>query len=598
MPETVIAIPATIVVRDFATKLGLPVTTVTSELIKNGVMASLNQEIDFATAAIIAEDLGKKVVQSTEPVEDTSAVSAIDAYLKEEAGTELTARPPVVVVMGHVDHGKTSLLDTIRSTNVTAGEAGGITQKIGAYQITTHQRSVTFIDTPGHEAFGQMRARGAKIADVAILVVAADDGMKPQTVEARRMIDEAKLPYGVAITKADKPEANVERVKKELAEADILAEDYGGKIPVIAVSAKTKEGIDDLLESILLLADIDAKRLQVNPNRPAVGTIIESHVDPQQGPLASVLIHTGTLRIGDEVIVGQVFGKIRSLKNDMGKVVKEAQPSTPVQILGLKAAPQVGDILRVAPDEVKDLKKKVKSHQMTRHLQTVVSRTSAGPLTKEEEEEKKKVQKLFVILKTDTVGSAEAILESLNKLPSQEVSVEIVQRGLGIISEADILRAEAAKAMVYGFNVLVSPKAEQLARSKSIDIVASKVIYDLIDDVTKRLEEMLVPSTEVQEIGRLKILGVFRTEATFQVIGGKVTSGQLQLGATVDILHQDATIAHGTITQLQLNKQNTKEVPTGSECGMKVEGITGASVGDSLVASINVQKKRSLHETA
>ncbi len=605
MPDAPVKIPPTIIVRDFADKLGLPITTVTSELIKNGVMASMNQEIDFATAVIIAEDLGKSVAPQTEDIETTSdstTGSPIEEYLKEDPAAKLEARPPVVVVMGHVDHGKTSLLDAIRSTNVTAGEAGGITQKIGAYQINTHDRPVTFIDTPGHEAFGQMRARGAKIADVAILVVAADDGIKPQTTEARSMIEAAKLPYGVAITKADKPEANVERVKKELAEAGVLAEEYGGKVPIVAVSAKTKDGINDLLEQIILLADVDAARLNVNPHRPAIGTIIESHVDPKQGPMASVLIHTGTLKVGDDVVVGQVFGKIRSMKNDRGETVKQASPSAPMQILGLKAAPQVGDILRVAPDEVKDLKKKVKSHQLTRHVYTVAGRSTPVTIaaTEEErqaeEEKKKKIQKLFVILKSDTLGSAEAILESLKKLPSQEVAVEIVQRGLGIVSEADILRAEAAKAVVYGFNVQVSPKAEQLGRTKGIDIVTSKVIYDLIDNVTQRLEDMLAPLAETKEIGRLKILAIFRNENTFQVFGGKVSDGEMTMGAAVEVLRNNQSVAKGTITQLQQNKQNIKAVASGNECGMKVEGVTGAAVGDTVIASVVTTKKRTLQE--
>lgn len=595
MADTSIKIPPTIVVRDFAAKLGLPITTITSELIKNGVMASLNQEIDYATAAIIADDLGKKVEPAGEeapPLDET--VVAIDQYLREDPGADLVVRPPVVVVMGHVDHGKTSLLDAIRSTKVAVGEAGGITQRIGAYQITTHDRLITFIDTPGHEAFGQMRARGAKIADVAILVVAADDGMKPQTKEAWRMITEAKLPFAVAISKSDKSGANVERVKKELAEQDIVAEEFGGKVPTVAVSAKTKDGLDDLLESLLLLADIDAKRLRVNPKRPAVGTIIESHVDPQQGPLASALIHTGTLKIGDEVVVGQVFGKIRSMKNDIGEQVKTAPPSAPVQLLGLKAAPQVGDILRVAPAELKELKKKVKSHQMTQHLQTVVGRTSTTPLSEEEEAKRKKIAKVFVILKSDTLGSAEAILESLKKLPSDEVSVEIVQRGMGIISEADVLRAEAAKAVVMGFNVPISPKAEQLGRSKNIDIATYKVIYDLINEIVRRLEDQLPPLIETHELGRLKILAVFRNENTFQVVGGKVMDGEMTAGASVEVLRQTASLGQGTIGQLQVNKQNVKSAPTGSECGLKLEGITTAAVGDMVVARTILSTKRKL----
>lgn len=595
MADSIIKIPATIIVRDFAAKLGLPVTAVSAELIKNGVMAAINQEIDFDTASIIAEDLGHQVELESGEVVEQSVTSTIEDYLKEDDGTELVARPPVVVVAGHVDHGKTSLLDAIRSTEVTAGEAGGITQKIGAYQITKNDRLVTFIDTPGHEAFTQMRTRGAKVADVGILVVAADDGVKPQTEEALRIITEAKLPFLVAITKVDKPEANIEKVKKELAERNVLLEGWGGQVPVVEVSAKTKQGIDDLLEAVLLLADVDASKLRVNPKRAAVGTIIESHVDPKQGPVASALVQTGTLKTGDDIVVGQVWGKVRSMKNDRGELLKSATPSMPVQLLGLKAAPQVGDILRVSANEAQELKKKVKSHQLRHHLKTVVTPHAASTSTNDDEE-KRVIKKYFVILKTDTLGSAEAIIESLNKLQHPEVAVEIVQRGLGIISEADVLRAEGAKAVIYGFAVPVSPKADQLARSKNIPITIKtyKVIYDLIDDITANLEAMLPPLVERQDVGTLNVLGVFRNEHSFQVVGGKVTNGEMQLGATVDVQRGGQTIATGTISQLQQNKANTKTVSAGNECGMKVEGQSQIVVGDTLVAHTTISKPRKL----
>lgn len=612
MAESPIKIPSTIAVRDFAAKLGLPVASVSAELIKNGVMAAINQEIDFDTAAIIAEDLGKSVaLESEEPEPPPNEGQTIERYLQEDPGANLTARPPVVVVAGHVDHGKTSLLDAIRETSVTAGEAGGITQKIGAYQVTvpaegerdhaSNSRIITFIDTPGHEAFTQMRARGAKVADVAILVVAADDGVKPQTEEALRIITAAGLPYLVAITKVDKPEANAGKVKKELAEHQVLLEGWGGQVPVVEVSAKTKQGIDDLLEGILLLADVEAEKLKVNPDRPAVGTIIESHVDPQQGPVASALIQTGTLNVGDEVAVGQVWGKVRALKNDLGQTIKQAPPSTPVQILGLKAAPQVGDILRVSAADAQELKKKTKAHQLRHHLKTVVAKKTAVAPEKEkkdgeQDDEKPVVKKLFIILKTDTLGSAEAILESLKKIDHPEVAVEIVQRGLGIISEADVLRAEAAKAAIYGFSVPVSPKADQLARSKNVPIVIKTftVIYDLIDDVTAELETMLPPLIEKKELGRLNVLAVFRNENTFQVVGGKVTEGEVALGTAVEVVRRGATVATGTIAQLQQNKQNTKTVGSGNECGLKVEGQSVIAVGDTLIASTTITTKRKL----
>lgn len=602
-PQT-IPIPATLPVRDLATKLGLPVTAITAELIKNGIMASINEMVDFETATIIAEDLGKVVSLETE----TAALilepgNDIAELLKEDSSAKLVARPPVVVIMGHVDHGKTSLLDTIRSTKVTEGEAGGITQHIGAYQITQHDRLITFIDTPGHEAFGQMRARGAKIADVAILVVAADDGVKPQTKEALQIALDAKIPFLVAVTKADKPEANPDKVKKELSELNVMSEEWGGKVPFVVVSAKAKTGLTELLEAILLVADVDSSGLMVNPSREAVGTIIESHVDPKQGPIASVLIQTGTLKVGDNVAVGQVWGKIRSLKNDLGKSIKTAPPSTPVQILGLKAAPQVGDVLRVSDVDAGELKKKVKSHQMRQHLRSVVGKTQSTSKGKNddadtEEDKKPKVKKLLMILKTDTVGSAEAIQESMKKIQHPEVAVEIVQRGLGIISDAEVLWAEGAKATIYGFHVQVSPKADQLAKSKGIAIKNYDVIYDLIDDVVQQLETLLPPLIEEEEIGRLKVLAIFRNENTFQVVGGKVTDGTVSLGADVSVVRGGKPVASGKITQLQMNKQNAKDVSSGNECGLKVEGVTTIAVGDQLVANIKKSKLRKLSEVA
>ena len=597
MTDSVITIPSTIVVRDFAAKLGLPVTAVSAELIKNGVMAAINQEIDFDTASIIASDLGKQVeLDQSDSDPDEHVQTTIEEYLHEEDGATLMTRPPVVVVAGHVDHGKTSLLDAIRTTTVTADEAGGITQKIGAYQITKNNRLVTFIDTPGHEAFTQMRTRGAKVADVAILVVAADDGVKPQTDEALRIIQEAKLPFLVAITKIDKPEANAEKVKKELAERGVLLEGWGGQVPVVEVSAKSKQGVDELLEAILLLADVEAEKLKVNPKRAAIGTVIESHVDPKQGAVASVLIQTGTLRVGDDIAVGQVWGKARALKNDRGESITNAGPSVPFQILGLKAAPQVGDIVRVSSADAKELKKKTKSHQLGHHLKTVVRATLGEAATNEEGDEKPKVKKLFIILKTDTLGSAEAITESLKKLDHPEVAVEIVQRGLGIISEADVLRAEGAKAQIYGFSVPVSPKADQLARSKNIPIIIKtyNVIYDLIDDIVLQLEAMLPPIVERKDIGKLNVLAIFRNENTFQVVGGKVVDGDIALGSTVDVVRSGTTLATGTITQLQQNKANTKAVSAGNECGLKVEGPTIVAVGDALLAYVSESKPRKL----
>lgn len=595
MASVPVLIPATITVRDFAAKLGLPITTVVAELLKNGVMASVNQEIDFDTAAIIAEDLGQKIAAADTETPAASLSTTID-YLAEDPKAKLVARPPVVVVLGHVDHGKTSLLDTIRQTDVAGGEAGGITQHIGAYQVRVQHRLITFIDTPGHEAFSQMRSRGAKIADVAILVVAAEEGLKPQTKESLEIIQSAGVPYMVALTKVDKPEANPERVKKELADQNVLAEDFGGKVPFVQVSAKQKLGINELLESVLLLADVESSKLKVDPTRPAVGTIIESHVDPQQGSVCSALVQTGTLRVGDELIVGSVWGKIRSMKNDRGELLKAAPPSTAVQILGLKAAPQVGDIFRVDAKAAQEMKKKTKSHQLGMHARSVVSKSK--PSATSSDEDQPDVAKLLIILKTDTLGSAEAILELLKKIQHPEVAVEIVQRGLGIISDAEVLRAEGAKAVVLGFHVPVSPKADQLARSKGVVIETHDIIYELIDSITQKLESMLKPAIEVEDIGVLQILAIFRTESSFQVIGGKVLSGKMVQGAPVRLERNGKEIGQGKIGQLQSNKENTKEVTEGSEAGLKIEGASGLQVGDRVITTITTSRARKLTDRA
>jgi len=588
-------LPVTMTVRDLADKLGLSVTIVVAELLKNGIMASVNEQIDYDTAAIIAADLKRDVAPAPveAPAEDTTSAPN---YLAEDPSADLIARPPVVVVMGHVDHGKTSLLDAVRKTDVAGGEAGGITQSIGAYQVHTNGRPITFIDTPGHEAFTQMRSRGATIADVAILVVAAEEGMKPQTVESLKMIADAKLPYLVALTKVDKPDANPARVKKELAEQNVLAEDYGGKVPFVEISAKTGQGLPDLLESVLLLADVDASKLKVNPQRPAVGTIIESHVDPQQGPLCSALVQTGTLRVGDEIIVGNVWGRVRSMKDDHGKPITIATPSTAVQILGLKAAPQVGDVFRVDAKAAQEMKKKTKSHQIGMHTRTVVGKRTASTAAAEQQEGQPEVQKLFVILKTDTLGSAEAILELLKKIQHPEVAVEIIQRGLGIISDADVLRAEGAKAIVTGFHVPISPKADQLARSKGIVIESFDIIYKLVDAITEKLEAMLKPIEVETVTGVLNILAVFRTEHSFQVVGGKVLSGKMVQGANVRLEHGEKPIGNARIAQLQSNKAATKEVGEGNECGMKLEGASGLVVGDRVSVIQTEQKKRKLSD--
>lgn len=602
-----VQLPSRMTVKAFSERLAMPLTAVMAELIKNGVMAAMNEEIDYDTAAVIADDLGFS--PTLEHMEERADRSSLAELLKEDDPTRLVDRAPVVVVMGHVDHGKTKLLDAIRKTNVMEGEAGGITQHIGAYQVTVpaegepsfRQRSgsreipqhvrddrapvgrtITFIDTPGHEAFTAMRSRGARVADVAILVVAADDGVKPQTEEAIRIINEAKLPLVVAINKIDKPGANPQRVKQQLAEKNVLVEDFGGRVVSVGVSAAKGTGLTELLDSVLLVAEVERQNLKANPQRPAIGTIVESHVDPGEGPVATVLIHTGTLQVGDTVVTGEAWGKIKALKDFQGRVIKEAGPSVPARILGLRASPVVGEVLRVEtnPKILRELKTK-----------KVVRRQSSAPtisLPEEPEESKKddrpRMQALNLVLRADTLGSLEAIKEALKKLEHAEVAAEIVQSGLGNITEADVLRAETSKALLLGFNVIPSPAAESVAGGKNIEIKTYDVIYDLVADVRAGLEKLLAPEILETEVGRVKILAVFRTEANSQIIGGKVTAGKIVTNTLLRVMRHDRVVAEGKLTQLQSQKRNVSEVAAGNECGMKFQGPPLIEVNDTAVA--------------
>src|SRR3990167_9336839 len=475
----IIDIPDNLTVKSFSEKLERPVTDVIAVLMKNGIMATINENLDFDTATIIAEDLGYRTQRGgkTEKVE-TDAEKLLATLLNDEDSSKKKDRAPVVVVMGHVDHGKTKLLDTIRKTQVMDSEAGGITQHIGAYQAEHNGRKITFIDTPGHEGFSAMRSRGARVADLAILVIAADDGIKPQTEEVIALMEKAKLPFIVAINKIDKPDADIERVKKQLSDLNLIPEDWGGKTIIAPVSAKQAKGIDNLLEMLLLVADIEKEQIQADPKRLAVGTIIESHVDKGKGPVATVLVQSGTLRIGDVVLVGNVVGKIKALTDWNAKALREAPPSTPAQILGLKGVPVVGDILQVSDDK-KAMKKRLKDYHRFSHSATV------------SETETSSKKELRVLLRADTLGSSEAIAESLEKIQHAEVSVKVMNQRLGNITEKDIVQAEAAGAVIYGFHVGLTPGAEQTSHTSQVEIKRYSIIYELLDDAKERLEKLL-----------------------------------------------------------------------------------------------------------
>ncbi len=471
-----------VTVRDFATKMGLPVPRVMQELMKNGILASLNERIDFDTASIIAEDLGFKAEKEDGVKEDEEQLKAMDRVRETIASEDeevLEMRAPVVVVMGHVDHGKTKLLDAIRNTNVVDTEAGGITQHIGAYQVVRKDQPLTFIDTPGHEAFTVMRSRGAKVADIAIIVVAVDDGVQPQTKEAINIAQSAGIPFIVALNKIDREQANIEKVKGELAELNLIPEDWGGKTVMVPISAKKQMHIEDLLDMLLLTYEMEKEKIVANPNREALGTVIESNVNPGSGPVATVLVQGGTLRTGDTLGVrGCLYGRVRKMEDWIGEEIKEAPPSTPARIIGWKLAPAVGDIMEVpeAGVKLKRIKSTDISHQATEEVAAIKG------LSKAETDSGDK-QYLNLIIRADVLGSLEAILGMFDKIQHNDVGVKVVQKGLGNITDADIHNAEAGNALVIGFNVHPVGTAGDLARDLNVEVREYDIIYKLFDDV-------------------------------------------------------------------------------------------------------------------
>lgn len=573
-----VEIPGVLTVKDFAAILNLPLSIVISELMKNGVMASLNQRIDFDTAAVVASDLGFEATQIdlNEKVEVDKA-KRISDKLSLEKQENLVARPPIIVIMGHVDHGKTKLLDAIRKTNVVEGEAGGITQHIGAYQVEKRGRKLTFIDTPGHEAFTAMRSRGAKVADLAVLVVAATEGVKPQTVEALKIAKEADIPIIVALNKIDLPESNPDKVKQELAQHDLLAEEWGGKTIFVPISAKFNKNIDGLLDSIILLSDMNADKIKANPNGEFVGTIIESHVDPGAGPVATILVKNGTLRVGDYMVMdGVLYGKIKVLRDHLGRDIPKAEPSTPAEIMGLKIAPRVGDILEVIDDPKKA--KKAKTYRMQQDETFIKQQTSV----EEENSGAEPLVKLGIIIRTDVLGSQEAIIESLKKIETNKVKIEIISKGLGSVTENDVLSAEATGAKIFGFNVLPANASSALAREKKIGIKIFKIIYELIDEVKKELKALIKPEIVRRDLGKMKVIKIFKKAADYQVVGGRVNSGKVEPNAKVAVLRGEEFITSGKIAELQIGKQIVKDAVQGQECGIKFVGQPVIEEGDVL----------------
>jgi translation initiation factor IF-2 len=572
-----VSIPSIVTVREFGEYIDKPVNVVIKELIKNGIFASLNERIDFDTACIIADDLGVELSEIKEDdVETINKQGQLKAILKDEKPEELQPRPPVVVIMGHVDHGKTRLLDTIRKSNVIAGERGGITQHIGAYQITKNGKKITFIDTPGHEAFTAMRARGAKVADIAILLVAADDSVKPQTIEALRIIEQSGLPMIVDINKVDKPASDVVRVKQDLSKYNIVPEDWGGKHVFVETSAMTGKGLDELLDMILLVSEMEQKNIMANPNKPAVGTVIESHIDKREGSVATLIIQNGSLKKGDSLCINNtLYGKVRLMKDWDGKEIKEALPSMPVKILGFKVSPKVGDVVKAA-DKEKFVKKKIARRDLVR------DETITLVMPEEDEDTSAGKEKLKVILKADVLGSLEAIVESLEKINQEEIEIKIIVKGLGSITENDILRADAENAEIYGFNVTANLAVQNLARDKSIDINYFSVIYDLIDDVKQKMENLLSPVEEVVELGSLEVKAVFKTTKDVKIVGGLVSEGKIEKDSFFNIIRDKEQVGKGRLINLQTHKQVVSSVKEGQECGVEIKCKENILEGDRL----------------
>ena len=573
-----VLIPDNIVVSELAARLKVTATEVIKKLMSLGVMATINQEIDFDTASLVAEELGAKV--------EKEVIVTIEERLIDDSDdddTNLEERCPVVVVMGHVDHGKTSILDKIRHAHVAAGEAGGITQHIGAYQVKVNGQDITFLDTPGHEAFTSMRARGANITDIAILVVAADDGIMPQTVESINHAKAAGVSIIVAINKMDKEGANPDKIKEELTKYDIVCEEWGGDVICVPVSAKTGEGIDELLENVLLVAEV--KELKANPDRLAKGTVIEARLDKGRGPIATLLVQNGTLKQGDVLIAGTSVGKVRVMTNDKGRIVKSAGPSVPVEITGLAEVPSAGDIFNAVEDErlarelVEKRKHEAKQEQFNSYrkvtLDNLFSQIAEG-----------EIKELPIIVKADVQGSVEAVKQSLEKLSNNEVRVKVIHGAVGAVKESDVMLANASNAIIVGFNVRPDPVAAENAQRDGVDIRLYRIIYDAIEEITTAMKGMLAPKLREVELGRAEVRQVYKISNVGMVAGSYVLNGKITRGCQIRVVRDGIIIADDKIAGLKRFKDDAKEVAEGYECGISLEKFSDVKEGDIFEAYI------------
>jgi translation initiation factor IF-2 len=577
-------LPASIVIRDLAQKIQKSPIDLIKKLMSNGVMATINQAVDFDTAAIVVGEYGFEAVPEViEEVQvETGEVPLWRQMIAGEDEAKLTNRPPVVTILGHVDHGKTSLLDAIRQTDVAAGEAGGITQHIGAYQVEKKGRLITFLDTPGHAAFTQMRARGAQGADIVVLVVAADDGVMPQTREAIAHAKAARVPIMVALNKIDKQNANPEHVKQQLAEQELVPDDWGGNTMVIPVSAKQKQGIDDLLEGILLVAD--NTEIKANPNGKVIGTVIEAELDKSKGVMATLLVQNGTLESGDVVVAGTSYGKLRALSDFKGKPIKKAGPATPVAVMGLSDVPSAGDVFEVVGSE--------------REARNMVSERLEAAKTQAQSRKKVSLEDLFssvksgdakelnLIVKADVQGSLDPIVTELNKLGEGEIGIKVLYSEAGNIGENDVMLASASNAIIIGFNVQADVSARRVAEKEGVDIRLYEIIYRMTEDIEKALNGMLEPKTREKVIGRAQVLAVFSASKFGKVAGCKVIDGELRRNSKVRLYRGTDLVYEGDMGSLRHEKDDVKEVKQGYECGVGFKNFSDIQVGDQLVSYV------------
>ena len=576
-----VELPTSITIRDLGERIGSSPIQIIKILMSNGVMANINQVIDFDTAAIVCAELNIDATLEIQEVkeEESGEIPLWRKLIENEDGANLVKRPPVITILGHVDHGKTTLLDAIRHTDVAGEESGGITQHIGAYQIVHKDQKITFLDTPGHAAFTAMRARGAQGADIVILVVAANDGVMPQTKEAIAHAKAARVPIIVALNKIDRDDANPDLVKKQLADVGLIPDDWEGDTIVVPVSAKNKQGLDDLLEAISLVAD--SCKIMANPKGKVIGTVIEAKVEKARGVIATLLIQNGTLHQSDSIVVGLAHGKIKAMYDFHGEKIEEASPSTPIQILGLNEVPQAGDVFQVVPSDkdarliVADRKVKISEAKMNKKqasLEDLFNRFQAG-----------EVRELRLIVKADVQGSLAPITSTLNEIDQKEIKINILHSETGNISESDVMLASASNAIVVGFNVEAEPSASKLAETEGISIRFYDIIYRLTEDIEKALKGMLEPEKQEIILGKAQILAVFSFSKVGKIAGCKVTEGIIRRNANMRVIRGDEVLADNEIASLRREKENVREVREGYECGIRVKGFNDFAEGDTLV---------------